>query len=162
MHKTPILDEEGYPLFESGVAANYLVEEGIGSEKILREWASYDTVGNAYFARVIHTDPRQWRKLAVITSEFHMARTRETFKWVFSLGNPRPSYKLKFISVTDKGINPEIILPRIEKEVSEKLLKVKKGINDLKQFHAWLFANHEAYAVAAKPKRESGDVLKSY
>jgi hypothetical protein len=164
VHKQPILDKEGYPLFESFVAANYLVEKGIGSEKILREWASYDTVGNAYFTRVIHTDPRHWRKLAIITSEFHMQRTREIFKWIFGLDDPKPSYQLDFINVTDTGIDRRIILPRIDKEQKdlEKLLRLKGGISNLEEFHTWLFTKHEAYAVAVKPERATGDALESY
>lgn len=164
VHKPPILDKEGYPLFESSVAAGYLVERGIDPEKILREWTSYDTIGNAYFARVIHTDPRGWRRLVVITSEFHVPRTKEIFKWIFSLGDPKPPYQFDFISVTDKGIDPDIILPRAEREKDnlKKLLKVKEQISTLNKLHTWLFTKHGAYAVAAKPKRESGDAFGSY
>lgn len=164
VHKQPILDDEGFPLFESSVAASYLVKKGVDPKRILREWASYDTIGNAYFARVIHTEPRRWRRLAVITSEFHMTRTQQIFRWVFSLGDPKPSYQLNFISVTDKGIDPKIILPRIEKEKVglRGLLKLQEEISTLQEFHAWLFKNHGTYAVAARPERESGDVLESY
>jgi hypothetical protein len=164
VHKPPVLDKNGYPLFESFVAADYLVKKGMDPEKILREWASYDTIGNAYFTRVIHTDPRKWRRLKVITSEFHMPRTKEIFRWIFSLDAPKPPYQLDFISVTDKGIDPDIILPRVEKEKDslKKLYELKERISTLKEFHIWLFTYHGAYAVAAEPKRESGNVLDSY
>jgi hypothetical protein len=164
VHKPPILNEDGYTLFESNVAAAYLLERGIDPKKILREWMSYDTIGNAYFARVVHTDPRGWRRLAVITSEFHMPRTKEIFRWVFSLDDPKPSYQLDFISVTDNGIEPDIILPRIEREKDslETIRQIKEQISTLNEFHTWLFTNHGAYAVAAKPKRESGKILDSY
>lgn len=164
VHKPPVLDKKEFPLFESSVAASYLVKKGINPTKVLREWASYDTVGNAFFTRVIHTDPRGWRKLLVISSEFHLARTQDIFDWIFTLDKPKPPYELKFISVTDEGIDPRILLPRIEKEKAslESLQKVKERIVNLEEFHMWMFTNHGAYTVAAKPLRESGDILKSY
>jgi len=67
-----------------------------------------------------------------------------------------------------KGIDPQIILPSVEKgnESLKNLLQVKKRINTLKQFHiwmfAWMFANHGAYSASAKPRRKRGDALKSY
>ncbi|MFB0556124.1 MAG: YdcF family protein [Phycisphaerae bacterium] len=164
VHKPPILDRDEFPLFECSVATEYLVEKGIDSQKILREQASYDTIENAYFTRVIHTHPRQWRKLLIITSEFHIERTQKVFSWVFSLESPRPAYKLEFMSVTDKGFDPQIILPRVEKEKEslKNLLQVKERINTLKQSHIWMFANHGAYSASAKPRRKRGDALKSY
>ena len=44
-----------------------------------------DTIGNAAFARLMHSDIRGWRSLLVITSASHMARTRRIFDWVFTL-----------------------------------------------------------------------------
>lgn len=164
VHKRPILDANQLAVFECSVAANYLVENGVEHRRILREWSSYDTIGNAYFARVIHTDPRQWRNLVVITSDFHMPRVREIFEWVFSLDDPRPPYKLSLVAVTDKGIDPKILKPRITKEerALQKLLPLKEAITNLRDFHAWLFQDHGAYAVASKPVKETGDVLSSY
>ena len=37
-------------------------------------------VGNAYFALTIHAIPAGWRRLAVVTSDFHMPRTRDLFE----------------------------------------------------------------------------------
>ena len=93
-----------------------------------------------------------------------MARTKEIFRWVFSLDNPKPPYKFKFISVTDEGIDPKTLLPRIEKEKAslESLQKAKERIGNLEEFHMWMFTNHRPYAAAAKPARESGDALRSY
>ena len=68
VHKTAILNESGFPVFESAAGANYLLKQGMKPEKILSETISYDTIGNAYFARIIHVDPMELRKLLVITS----------------------------------------------------------------------------------------------
>ena len=46
--------------------------------------SSFDTVGNAYFALTIHAIPAGWRKVAVVTSAFHMPRTRALFEDLWS------------------------------------------------------------------------------
>jgi len=164
VHKPPAIDAQGFPLFECTAAANYLIEKGTDPKKILREHASYDTIGNAYFARVIHTDPRQWRRLLVITSEFHVRRTQEIFNWIFSLDRLGRPYEMEFMAVTDEGIGPKIIQARIQKEqrALQNVRQLKANIKTLKQFHEWLFVSHGAYSLAAGPHRESGDLLKSY
>ena len=53
------------------------------SSRILAETCSYDTIGNAFFARTVHTDPRGLRRLLIVNSKFHMPRTEAIFRWVF-------------------------------------------------------------------------------
>lgn len=102
-HKPPHLNEHGFVIHESvscaqasaSVAAflraprvptlrhvhamcqtlQYLMDHhGIHPRHLLREVSSYDTIGNAYFALTIHALPRKWRRLCVVTSDFHMPR----------------------------------------------------------------------------------------
>jgi hypothetical protein len=60
----------------------------------LQETASYDTVGNTYFSLAIHALPAAWTRLAVVTSDFHMPRSRALFADIYRLagsslfGNP--------------------------------------------------------------------------
>src|ERR1700682_5838027 len=84
-HRPPPLDEGGFPIFESVAAARYLIGAGIPPEHILTETHSYDTVGNAFFSRVLHVDLRGFRRLLVITSDFHLARTQAAFNWIYGL-----------------------------------------------------------------------------
>ena len=100
-HKPPPLDERGFPIFESIAAARYLVQRGVDAGKILTETSSYDTLGNAYFSRVIHVQPRDFKRLLVITSAFHMARTESIFMGV----NRREE---RFLTVS------ELLLERVE------------------------------------------------
>lgn len=51
----------------------------------LQETASFDTVGNAYMSLCIHALPAAWRRLAVVTSDFHMPRSRALFADIFRL-----------------------------------------------------------------------------
>ncbi|MCP5049431.1 MAG: YdcF family protein [bacterium] len=173
IHKPPPLDKDGYPVFESVAAARYLVEKGIDPERILSEIASYDTIGNAYFSRMIHTEPRSFKRLLVITSQFHMARTKEIFQWVFGLPFTRSSgskrnnpSKLFFETVPDidEGIDEGARQMRTEKEKKglERILKFRKEITTLVDFHRWMYTKHGAYAAATAPVRLTGSILQSY
>eukprot|EP00897_Mesotaenium_endlicherianum_P000195 jgi/Mesen1/10176/ME000076S09684 len=84
-HRPPVIGPAGHVIHEGTSCADYLLSKGMAAPSILKEWGSYDTIGNGYFALVWHSLPRQWRALAVITSEFHMPRSRMIFDWIFGL-----------------------------------------------------------------------------
>jgi hypothetical protein len=84
-HKTPIFNRTGFCEFESMTGAAYLLQQGMSAEKMLRETASYDTIGNAFFSATIHAIPCAWQRVAIVTSAFHMGRTKAIFDKVFSL-----------------------------------------------------------------------------
>ena len=42
-------------------------------------------VGNAYFSLAIHALPAGWRRVAVVTSDFHMPRTAALFRHMYSV-----------------------------------------------------------------------------
>ena len=46
---------------------------------LLESW-SLDTIGNAAFARLFHAELRAWRRIHIITSDFHLARTEAIFR----------------------------------------------------------------------------------
>ncbi|MCP5049603.1 MAG: YdcF family protein [bacterium] len=170
IHKPPPLDEQGYPVFESIAAARYLMERGVDPQDILCEIASYDTIGNAWFSRIIHTEPRGFKRLLVITSEFHMARTKAIFEWVYGLpfpgGDRDSSYHLDFDAVpdVDEGIDADAQGVRAEKERKglERILRFQKEIRTFDEFHRWLFTKHGAYAMATAPVRLTGSILSTY
>lgn len=147
VYKPPPLDDRGFPLYESQVGARYLAARGIEKDRILTEISSYDTIGNAYFSRVIHAEPARLDTLLIVTSEFHLPRTRAIFDWVYSLV-PRPvDYQLRFQGAPDQGLAPDILRVRREKE-RKSLLKVKqhrRSLTSLDNFHRWLFTEHDAY-----------------
>lgn len=84
-HKPPVLGPTKYVIHEATSCASYLLAKGIPSSDILKETCSYDTVGNAYFSLTVHAIPAAWRRLAVVTSDFHMPRTRELFSDMYSI-----------------------------------------------------------------------------
>ena len=164
-HKPPPLNENGFPVFESVASARYLIEKGIDARKVLVETCSYDTIGNAYFSKVIHVDPMNFRNLLVITSSFHIERTRTIFEWVFGLDvRPGSSYSLNFEDVPDQGMDEELLSARMEreKESLQYILKLKERIRTLREFHHWLFTEHGAYSVSVNPAQVEGKILNSY
>ena len=95
-HKPPCLDSNGYPFDECNIMGNYLMEKGIDPKKILMESWSKDTIGNAYAALTMHVIPRNLQNLLIITSDFHMPRSKDIFQYVFSL-SPIEILKLDFL-----------------------------------------------------------------
>lgn len=164
-HKPPPLDEKGFPVLESVAAAKYLLQKGIPAQRILIETSSYDTIGNAFFSRVIHIDPLCLEKLLVITSEFHMPRTKAIFLWVYGLNRNHSEYQFAFESVPDNDINGDIISARKEREREGliRLEELKARIKTFEEFHLWLFHEHKAYSIANDERSTlKGNVLKSY
>ena len=103
--------------YEAVAGARYLIKCGVDPKRIYIEAASWDTVGNAYFARTIHTDPSGWRRLLVITSESHLPRTEAIFRWVFGVA-PECRYCLDFDSTPDRGLAPELLAARKSREAA--------------------------------------------
>jgi hypothetical protein len=167
-HKPQPRDKDGFTLFESEAAARYLMVKGVPQQYVLCETSSYDTIGNAYFSRVIHAEPRGFKKLLVINSDFHMPRTKAIFQWVYGLpaNNSGPGFELYFEAVPDdnEGLDETTLLARSEKEKKgmEQVIKLKEKIRTLPALHQWLFAEHGAYAAGVKPVRLTGDILSIY
>ena len=145
VHKAPPLDERGFPIDESRASAMYLLERGVPEDRILTETVSLDTIGNAYFSRVIHIDPMALVRLLVITSSFHFERARAVFQWVYGLSGG--SCQLTVIAVPDSGIDHDSLKVRRGKE-RRSLLGLRqpmREIETLEQLQQWLFLRHDAY-----------------
>lgn len=163
-HKPPPLDSEGYPILESVAGARYLLEHGIDARKVLVETCSFDTIGNAYFSRVMHVAPRQFRRLLTITSAFHMPRTQAVFRWVYGLPGLPGDSVLSFDAVPDTGIPSAALEARRRKESArlEALPALQSRIRNLAELHHWLFTEHTAYAAAAQPVKARGSIVDTY
>jgi hypothetical protein len=166
-HRPPPLDPNSFPIFESVAAAQYLIDAGIPPGRILTETHSYDTIGNAFFSRLIHADPQGLRRLLVITSDFHFSRTREAFNWIYGLTPRTLEYELDFEPVSDAGIDESALRGREEKERQSltDLADLAKRITTLRDFHRWLFADHQAYNAVHRAfgeKKLSEATLRTY
>lgn len=146
-HRPPPLDAEGFPILESVAAAQYLRERGIPPERLITETISYDTVGNAFFSRILHVDIRGWQKLLVIASDFHLPRVEALFNWVYRLTPAHGSYELQYECVADPEMDAGVLEARQQQEQRrlETIRPITDKIKNLREFHHWLFTEHEAY-----------------
>jgi uncharacterized SAM-binding protein YcdF (DUF218 family) len=133
---------------ESQLSAEFLKGLGVASEDLITDDLSLDTMGNAYFLRTTHTGVFRARSLAVITNEFHFARTKTIFEKIFKLG-PFPdgneSYTLRFDQVKNLSIDPAALKRRHDWEKQQLLdfEKVSKDWRDLHDVHAFIFSGEE-------------------
>jgi len=164
VHKPPPLNAAGYPLFESRQAAAYLIDSGIHPEQILTEISSYDTIGNAYFSRLLFTEPLKLDKVLVITSVFHMPRTQALFDWIFRLPPVLANYELEYKSTENAGLTPEALAARVEREARSlaNLATIRQKISNINDFTRWIYGEHKAYNLQQSPDPISEDELKSY
>jgi hypothetical protein len=154
-HRPPPL-ESGFPVLESVAGARYLMARGVEPDRILLESSSYDTIGNAYLARLLHVDPAGWQRVLVITSRFHMPRTKAIFEWVFGMA-PR-TCRVDFDSAPDTGITREGLRMREAKESAalEDFLRLRSRIKGLRELNSWFFTMHAAYSAAGMTQPKGG------
>lgn len=157
-HKPPPTDTiTGRPLTEGTAGARYLVAtHGVPPGAVLKETQSYDTVGNALFGLTTHVAPRAWRSLAVVTSVFHMGRTRAIFDTTFGLGGEALSpaacssfFSMHYVAVSDVGIaDDDALAARAAREAASTAAwrEATDALPSLAALHAWVFDTHLCYA----------------
>ncbi len=163
-HRPLALTAAGCPLYEAHVGAEWLLARGVPERLILPESVSFDTIGNAVFARLLHTDPLGLRRLHVVSSAFHLPRCEAIFDWVFSLS--AADYVLTYEPVVDVGIEAGALAARRAKELGgvESVHELRARISTFAELHRWLYAEHDAYR-ASRPAWSgsvAGDWLDSY
>jgi uncharacterized SAM-binding protein YcdF (DUF218 family) len=145
-HKPPGLDLNKYVIHESTSCANYLISKGINPDKIIREWASYDTIANGYFAFINYIIPLKINNCYVITSKFHMNRTKTIFNY-FNKLITNSNISLEYIE-TENNIENNILKVRSEREMNSNnnfVNNIVKKINNVKDFSLWFYTEHNAY-----------------
>ena len=163
-HRPLPLTSDGRPIFESLTGARYLSERGVDPQRIFFETSSLDTIGNAYFSKVIHVDPMAIANLVVITSEFHVSRTEKIFRWVYGL-DARRQYRLTFDATSNVGLDKNVLDERRKREQMsiQNVDRMAARIQSIKDFHTWLFTEHTLYATALRnePKEVIAPAIES-
>eukprot|EP00933_Yihiella_yeosuensis_P037877 TRINITY_DN31880_c0_g1_i1.p1 TRINITY_DN31880_c0_g1~~TRINITY_DN31880_c0_g1_i1.p1 ORF type:complete len:246 (-),score=27.49 TRINITY_DN31880_c0_g1_i1:319-1056(-) len=166
-HKPRHVDAAGWATPEAQLAAAFLVEKlKVEACYLVLESISDDTIGNAWFVRTAHCDPRGWRKLFVITSDFHLPRSQSIFEWVCSLDPiSGPKFELCFAGTPSQDlIDPETLCLRVQREAASKEGFEKTRLETtMAQAHCFIFKDHQAYAYRAVPREPvSADLLRTY
>ena len=162
-HKPPLLDSNGYVIHESTVCAKYLNSRGVLSEHLLREWASYDTIGNGYFAFLNYVNPLDISSFTVITSQFHIDRTKVIFDYFNSL-ICQSSKTINYISTDNFNIRSDDLALRINKENNSTDMFIENIVNKiftLTQFTTWFYTKHNIYKSLAVHESDSS-LLSTY
>jgi len=156
-HADQLLNEKGLPVWESEASALYMISKHqIAVGNIFMETSSYDTIGNAYFARTSFCEVFRWKKLLVITSEFHMPRTRAIFDWIFNTpnreGGENPGYRLLYLQSPNSGLSEEIVAARIEREEigRKRVVTQQRKYSTLPKVLKFLTTEHGMYKVPSE------------
>src|SRR3989344_1203000 len=117
----------------------YAIKKGISKSKILLEEESLDTIGNAFFTKENILKKMNLKNLIVVTSDYHMSRTKYIFNKI--LGK---QFRLKFVEVkSERNV--------IQKKNEEKaMLRITKDIIDNakteKEIKKAVLNDHPAYS----------------
>lgn len=143
-HKPPILNDEKFVISESQACSSYLIKNGVKPEDIYKEWASYDTIANGYFAFTNFIMQLNIKKFILITSKFHIERSKLIFDYfnkIFDTG-----CDIKYIYSNDDTLDKNIFNERYKREInSAENLKKNVLIRNKKDFINWFFTEHKAY-----------------
>lgn len=172
-HKPCPHDVAGFERHEAQDNARFLIDRGVPPSHILEESVSLETVGNAYFARVLHTETRGLRRLAVVNNRFHMPRAQAVFDHVFRVpptaSEPDAAYELDYVSVDDR-LADDVLEIRRQKEAAALPRFAPGGVwrratPTLRAMHDWLYQENTAYAtkrLLEERKPLDPALLKSY
>lgn len=160
-HKPPHLNKGRYVIHESTMGAKYLIDRGVDPNDLFREWASYDTIANGVFSLLNFVIPMKITSALIITSDFHMNRSCEIFKWIYNLWTTENniSIKLDFLEVSTKYLDTDIIGSRADREERslQNLKLTIKQLNTWDKFYKWFYSEHQAYNCRFNEVREHID-----
>ncbi len=113
-------EDEVPSVTEAKIMKDYLVSKGIDKKNIFLEEKSMDTISNAYYAKTEYFLPENENKGLIITSDYHLPRSKAIFKKIFG-----KNYQLDFIGVSTDA-NKKLI--NRQKELLNKFEKMTKNM----------------------------------
>lgn len=147
VHKPPPRDDRGFPVLESEASAKYLLANGLDDPgRVLIEGWSMDTIGNAYFACRMICEPLKLCKSLLITSAFHMPKSKAIFEWVFGMSEVK--FDLDFCVTKDVGMDTHQCMARVEKErkgLATLRQSTEPHVDTMAKLADFVFKEHAAY-----------------
>lgn len=151
-HKIPLMITCGWayrrdtaiPIAES--FKNYLIEMGVQNKQILSDTNSRDTVGDAFFTRLNICEPLGLKSILVITSNYHVIRTKEIFDFVYG-----DKFKIRVEGIYIE-ISPEILEKEEESRVAFNKTFAKTDVGNVEQIYHTLQSSHPYYNGDKYPK----------
>ena len=172
-HLPQLLSKGGLPVWESTSSAAYLSKKHHIQSNVYLETTSYDTIGNAFFARTSHTDIVKWITTNVVNAlvswnplcsslctfknymsflKFHMDRTKIIFDWIFGIDIDRDNpYQLAYFASPDVGLSEDALRARCDHETrSAKTIctKLVPKYTTMKEVWMFLNQNHDLYTAS--------------
>lgn len=80
------LSKTRFSTTEAEAMKDYAIFLGVKACDVFVERESQDTISNAYLTKVKFIHPNKWNDFVVVTSDFHVKRTKYIFKKVFGDG----------------------------------------------------------------------------
>ena len=144
-HKSPYINNNGFVVHESTSCAKYLYENGIPDHRIFREWSSYDTIANGFFAFTNYLNYFHCENVFVVSSDFHIDRVKVIFDYFNNLF--LKYFNIKYIeTISDLDVYTKN--ERCIRENKSKKNFVKNIVNKIKtpdKFIHWFYTEHKAY-----------------
>jgi len=142
---------------EARAMAEYAISLGLPKTNALLEEHSKDSVGNAYFLRKNYLDRKGWKSLIVVTSDFHVPKTKYVFKKVLGEG-----YSYKVVSAQSGLSEHELaVLTKREHKVIGWFKHHFKDVfdGDMNAIKNYLYNHHPGYS--KNPEVTKEDIRKS-
>jgi len=77
--------DEGVDISHASAMKEKAIKEGVRKEKIICEEESLDTTGQAIFCKNKIVIPNKWKKLIVVSHDYHIRRVKKIFSFVYGL-----------------------------------------------------------------------------
>lgn len=154
-HISPILNKSGFIIHEATSCSEYLISLGVDTNMIYKEWSSYDTIANGFFAFTNFIIPLNLKNIILITSEFHIERSKLIFEWQKQIFNK--DINIFYKSSNNNNLNKDVLESRLAREKSSTSnLKntIIPKINTLELFHKWFYTEHRAYCCDSELNRK--------
>ncbi len=115
--------QERYGISLARAMKNYAIKQGVEEKQIVEEDISLDTAGELVFGRLGILEPRNWRKIVIITNEWHYRRIKEEADFILR------GFKVDYKLVKDDSLQINVREREKEDKSLAAFLRTFEGVN---------------------------------